>query len=471
MQGELRRCPVCSERTVARKCEADGAVTVRPVECTAGEIGPGTLLDGRIRIGELIGKGGFAKVWGGVDSGGVELAVKVMSKAYVAADLENIRRFVREAEITSRLVHGNTIRVFDVGQTADGQLLLIMERLRGHALTHRLRHLRHDRALMPVAEAISIGVQVLNSLVEAHGHGLVHRDLKPDNIFLHRAGKGRIVKVIDFGIAHRDGSEMTRVGQVLGTPAYMSPEQARGATIDGRADLYSLGVILFQCLTARIPYPEEDNPLMTMMHHVMSPIPDPREYRPELEAPLAALVMQALGKEPDSRYADASAMRSALRACRGEPATPQRRASSPQRPPVDRRAPRSTAQIAAARGRTRPGPVPPTARPPASAPPPLPMATDGAAPPPIPMPAEDTAPPPIPLEVAPPPLPVAFADDGMPPPVPTLATRATPPPPPPPPPSVLTPGAVPAPPPGGASVRPRLSSRAEARRMPLKPDS
>lgn len=406
---------------------------MRLLDCTAGEIRPGTVLDGRIAVGELIGRGGFAKVWGARDFNGTDLAIKVMSKAYVAADIENIRRFVREAEITSRLVHGNTIRVFDVGQTEDGQLLLVMERLRGHALTHRLRHLRYDKALMPVDEAIQIGVQVLSSLTEAHGAGLVHRDLKPDNIFLHRVGKGRIVKVIDFGIAHRDGSEMTRVGQVLGTPAYMSPEQARGAAIDGRADLYSLGVILFQLFTGRVPFPDEDNPLMTMMHHVMSPIPDPREFRPELGEAAAELTMRALAKEAEGRFEDAGKMRDALRACLAPTGA---RSAAPRRE-RDRRAPRSAAQVAAARRRHAP---------PADRPPPLPSAAKSA--------ADDVAvpvgaalvggvaigavalgaapevPPPLPA-VVPPPLPSAIPSQAIPPPPPSrrpTLSRLNPPP-------------------------------------------
>ncbi len=368
---EVRQCPVCGESTEARRCPKDDAATVRTIASTAATIGPGAILDGRIRITEVIGAGGFARVYGAIDDiSGRELAVKVMSKAYIASDADNIRRFVREADITSRLVHGNTIRVFDVAQTADGQLLLLMERLRGHTLTHRLRHLRHDHGLMPEPEAVTIAVQVLNSLVEAHGSGLVHRDLKPDNIFLHRvSATGRIVKVIDFGIAHRHGSEMTQVGQVLGTPAYMSPEQARGAAIDGRADLYSLAIILFQCLTARIPYPEEDNALMTMMHHVISPIPDPRAFRPELHEALAAILRRALAKDPNDRFATASEMRLALRAVNKVADAPRRPASGepagvgtlaagamPTRPA--RRLPRSAAQIALAKTSARPPPSP-----------------------------------------------------------------------------------------------------------------
>ncbi|MCB9738018.1 MAG: serine/threonine protein kinase [Deltaproteobacteria bacterium] len=418
MAAHERQCPVCGSATSARACAEDGAATVRLLDCTAGEIRPGTVLDGRIAVGELIGRGGFAKVWGARDFSGTDLAIKVMSKAYVAADIENIRRFVREADITSRLVHGNTIRVFDVGQTEDGQLLLVMERLRGHALTHRLRHLRHDKVLMAVDEAIQIGVQVLSSLTEAHGAGLVHRDLKPDNIFLHRVGKGQIVKVIDFGIAHRDGSEMTRVGQVLGTPAYMSPEQARGAAIDGRADLYSLGVILFQLFTGRVPFPDEDNPLMTMMHHVMSPIPDPRAFRPELGEAAAELTMRALAKEAEGRFEDAATMRDALRACLAPASAP----STAPRRERDRRAPRSAAQVAAARRRHAP---------PVDRPPPLPSSVkttaESVA---VPVAALPEAPPPLPAAV---PLPATAPSQAIPPPPPSrrpTLSRLNPPPPP-----------------------------------------
>ena len=380
----LRICPICGARTPARTCEVEGAGTVRPIACDGAAIGPNVLLDGHIRVVDVIGAGGFARVYGGIDERtGIPVAIKVMSKAYIAADSDIIRRFVREAEITSRLVHGNTIRVYDVGQTLDGQLLLLMERLNGATLTHRLRHLRHDREMMPVDEAIHIANGVLSSLIEAHGVGLVHRDLKPDNVFLQRVGeRARIVKVIDFGVARREGSEMTRVGQVLGTPAYMSPEQARGSAIDGRADLYSVGVILFQCLTGRTPYPDEDNPLMTMMHHVLSPVPDPREFRADLDADLAAIVLRALAKTPEERFDDAAAMRSALRV--------RDRSVLPGPPPRDsmqnandatrtvgiRRAPRSIAQVATSRTRANmpavqitPGGCTPMAGPPPPPPP------------------------------------------------------------------------------------------------------
>jgi tRNA A-37 threonylcarbamoyl transferase component Bud32 len=520
---EMRQCPVCGQATDGRRCSRDDAATVRPVPSTAAAIGPGAVLDGRVRITEVIGAGGFARVFGAVDDlSGRELAVKVMSKAYIAADADNIRRFVREAEITSRLVHGNTIRVFDVGQTADGQLLLLMERLRGHTLTHRLRHLRHDQALMPPNEAVTIGVQVLNSLLEAHGSGLVHRDLKPDNIFLHRVSeRGRIVKVIDFGIAHRDGSEMTQVGQVLGTPAYMSPEQARGSSIDGRADLYSLGIILYQCLTGRIPYPEEDNALMTMMHHVLSPIPDPREFRPELTEDFAAVIRRALAKEAQDRFADAGEMRTALRALRcfgitqRPAAVPVASAGTTARP---RRAPRSAAQIALGRTRSAPPPSVRPSTPAAAAPaaaaaagatlaspelrpaPPPPPSTGRAAPPPPPLrrleaggelldfdaleiddiddfddvddilPIDDAtaAPPPIPsAAAAPPPIPAAAA---APPPIPAAAAAPTPIPaaavaPPPIPAAAVVP-TPPPPPPRSASATSRL--RLE-RRAPSPP--
>ena len=366
-----RVCPLCGGQTVARCCEVEGAPTVRPVGCDAASIGPGALLDGKVRIVEVIGVGGFAKVYGAIDEHThAELAVKVMSKAYIASDPDNICRFVSEAEITSRLTHGNTIRVYDVGQTADGQLILIMERLRGHSLTQRIRDLRQAQQRMPIDEAAQIAIGVLNSLVEAHASGLVHRDLKPDNIFLHRAGeRGRIVKVIDFGIAHREGSEMTKVGQALGTPAYMSPEQARGQSIDGRADLYAVGVILYQLLTGGTPFPEVANPLMTMMHHVLTPVPDLRAARPEASPALAALVTQALAKEPARRFADAAEMRMTLRSVVGASpvvsAGPTRaelgpvgdvRSGGPPRlarralgTSTERRAPRTAAEIAVAR--------------------------------------------------------------------------------------------------------------------------
>ena len=311
----MRHCLNCGQYLKDRTCPTDGWPTLRVVRGTGAALGAGITIAGRYRLDDYIGAGGFAKVFGGVDMRTKQrIAVKVLSKAFNADNAEAAKRFVREAATTSTLTHGNTIRLFDYGQTQEGQLFLVMERLEGESLGAKLRLLREDGVQMETAAIVAIGSGVLQSLNEAHGRAMVHRDLKPENIFLHRIGKGRpIVKVLDFGIVRSEGSKMTQAGQPIGTPTHMSPEQAQGHAIDPRSDLYSLGVVLYECATGKLPFHEASSAWVTMLAHVTDPVPPILAVSPEREPELARVIEKSLAKKPDERWQNAGEMREALR--------------------------------------------------------------------------------------------------------------------------------------------------------------
>ena len=261
----------------------------------------------------MIGKGGFGAVFAAKHSlTGQEIVLKVM-RPEVASDPIQVKRFLNEARISSQLSHPNTVRTFDFGQTDDGLLYLAMERLHGDELA---RVLKRDAPLDPL-RVIRIGIGVLKSLSEAHAAGLVHRDLKPGNIFLLNVhGETDFVKLIDFGIAKSiepgEEEDLTRTGLAIGTPKYMSPEQGRAEALDGRSDLYSLGIILYEALAGRVPF-EATSAMSMIVAHMQTPPPDVRTLAPEgLPPGLAAIVMKALSKEPWQRFRDAEEMREKL---------------------------------------------------------------------------------------------------------------------------------------------------------------
>ncbi len=271
----------------------------------------GRVVLGRYRIDRRIGSGGMGSVYAGVQLAvGREVALKVLRQDLMAH--EHIRqRFRREAEVIGRLDHPNTIRLFDYGETEDGLALMVTELLRGSALNERLK----QEGPMSVEEVLDLGEGVARSLAEAHAAGLVHRDLKPANIFLVQVGSTVVPKVLDFGIARIMDEEATRItstGQVFGTPRYMSPEQAIStADVDARADLYSLGLILYEGLVGQPPFVAQTSYQYLSAHASQSP-PKLRERFPAAPADLEALIDQCLQKEPDARPSSATELADAL---------------------------------------------------------------------------------------------------------------------------------------------------------------
>ncbi|MBE9608978.1 serine/threonine-protein kinase [Chitinilyticum piscinae] len=253
---------------------------------------------GRYRLEGELGKGAMGLVYRGLDQAiGRPVAIKTMALAEEFDDdqlAEARERFFREAETAGRLTHPNIVTVFDVGET-DGLAYIAMELLAGATLDD---HAGPDR-LLPLEETLQIVRQVALALEYAHKQQVVHRDIKPANVMYDPAS--RKVKVTDFGIARLTDSSRTKTGVVLGTPSFMSPEQLAGQRVDGRSDLYSLGVLLYQLVSGYLPF--NGGSLAELMYAIANLLPtDPRHYRPELPNLLVAIIMRALQKDPAQRF-------------------------------------------------------------------------------------------------------------------------------------------------------------------------
>jgi serine/threonine-protein kinase len=281
----------------------------------------GTTLADRYEIVGRVGVGGMGTVYRARQVGlAREVALKVL-RPEGSADRETVARFEREAKAMSLLLHASTVRVLDFGEDPSGYLYLAMELLEGESLGKRIER----EGALDVREAMRIARQILCSLAEAHGKGLVHRDLKPDNVFLAKiAGEPLpVTKVLDFGIAkvfRQDAPQLdqleTQAGTVFGTPRYMSPEQAQGKALDPRSDLYSVGVLLHQMLVGRPPFVDTDA-VVVMSKHIREMPKALREAAPHRPIPrsLERVVLRALAKSPRARPASAEEFERELMAC------------------------------------------------------------------------------------------------------------------------------------------------------------
>ncbi|MFO8072581.1 MAG: serine/threonine-protein kinase [Polyangia bacterium] len=265
---------------------------------------------GRYRLVRLIGEGGMGGVYEGEHTMlGRKAAVKVLHPEFTKTR-ESVERFLREAQAASAIGHPNIIDVFDIGRSADNEVFMIMELLSGESLEQTL-----DREQkLPPDRAVAIVLQVLSALNAAHDKRIIHRDLKPGNVFLAIDKRGRPeVKLLDFGVAKIHGPEeadtsLTAPGTILGTPDYLSPEQARGAKeIDQRIDIWSAGVMLYEVLGGRLPFVGDT--YNEVLGKILLDQPPPlRELRPDLPENLCAVVERAMAKSPDERYSSAAEM-------------------------------------------------------------------------------------------------------------------------------------------------------------------
>ena len=302
---EVSLCPACGATLVPFPADLD----------------LGTVLPGDIRIVRLLDEGGMGAVFVGVQEGlRREVAVKVM-RSELSRDPAITRRFLEEGPLLAQLEHPNTVRVLHQGRTAEGLLFLVMELLRGRTL----RDLLVEQRCLTVDRMLRIALQVCNSLEEAHGKGLVHRDLKPEHVFLQdHPGNPDFVRVFDFGIARRgedaDVDRLTQPGMVFGTITYMSPEQANGDEVDQRADIYSLGVVFHEMLTGD-PIFRSANPLAVLMRKLTYEPTPIRVKQPELEVPaeLDDLIARMLASRSASRPASMGEVRDVLLRLMAEP--------------------------------------------------------------------------------------------------------------------------------------------------------
>lgn len=258
-------------------------------------------------LGEKIGSGGMGVVHKAHHQGlHRDVAVKFLH-AHLADDAEAVERFLREARLIARMDHPNIVRVTDTGRWDDGRPYLVMELLGGESLAERLA-----RGPLPEPEAVEVACQVLEALSVAHREGIVHRDIKPGNV---RLCPGGVAKLLDFGIARASaGTALSGTGSMIGTPAYMSPEQAEGKTAGPSSDLYSVGILLYEMLTGDVPF-KADTPLVVLRMHTDRPVP---KLPDGVSKRTRRAVERALEKKPDRRPADAAAM---IRELRSGPTT------------------------------------------------------------------------------------------------------------------------------------------------------
>jgi serine/threonine-protein kinase len=269
----------------------------------------GTLAAGRYRIIKQLGEGGMGRVYL-AEHVAIEkrVALKVLRAEY-ASKGEIVKRFQQEAISASRIKHPNVLDVFDFGQLDNGCFYLAMEFLEGHDLADELQR----RRVLDAATGIRVSMQICRALAAAHQSGVVHRDMKPENVFLQRTADGEeIVKIVDFGIAQLRSKDaavpetkrrLTRTGMIFGTPEYMSPEQAGGKHADLRADIYAVGIIMYEMFTGAVPFTGETF-LGVLTKHLNEPAPPLSTVFPELaiSAQLQAVIMRALVKDPNVRY-------------------------------------------------------------------------------------------------------------------------------------------------------------------------
>jgi serine/threonine-protein kinase len=280
---------------------------VRTADGGGSQLRPGMTFAGRYEVKEILGAGGMGVVYRAFDRELQEpVAIKTLKSEAMAGGAA-LDRFKQEIRLARRIAHRNVVRTYDLGEQ-NGMYYLTMEYVEGTSL----KQLIVSRGKLPVSVTLTVGKQLCRALEVAHAEGVIHRDIKPQNIVVDPNG---FLKVMDFGIARLanppQGKGLTEAGTSIGTPDYMSPEQLSGAELDPRSDLYAAGVVLFECLTGRVPFEAETTWALIAKHLEEEP-PDPRATTPEVPGPLAAVILKAMAKSPKDRFESASEMHDAL---------------------------------------------------------------------------------------------------------------------------------------------------------------
>ena len=294
----------------------------------------GELIADRYELHELVGSGGMSYVFRAHDRLlERSVAIKVLHEQY-SSDEEYVERFRREARSVAQLAHPNIVTVIDRGED-EGRQYIVFEYVEGENLKGLL-----SQGALPVDQALRYGLQIAGALEFAHKRGLVHRDVKPQNVLLTEEGEP---KVTDFGIARSiDVQSVTQSGTVLGTSDYIAPEQARGEEVDARTDIYSLGVVIYELLTGEVPY-SGDNFVAVAMQHLHDPVPSVLDRRPDVPVRLDLAVQRAMAKEPAERFDSMEELSGELERCYGDLGSDEeatRIVRAPRRPRVKRPRPK-----------------------------------------------------------------------------------------------------------------------------------
>ncbi|MFN8417802.1 MAG: protein kinase [Anaerolineae bacterium] len=268
---------------------------------------------GKYQVLERLGRGGMADVYRAYQPGMDRyVAIKVMH-GHLSEDPGFIERFKREAQSVGTLRHPNIVQVIDFDSFGD-EYYMVMEYVEGDSMKAMLT----KRGALPVTEALTLMIKITDAVAYAHAAGMIHRDLKPANILLGKRNPNEPI-LTDFGIAKILGaSNLTGSGVAVGTPTYMSPEAGRGEKVDERADIYSLGIMLYEMVTGTLPY-DADTPWAVILKHNNDPLPPPRSLAPDLPAGVERIILRALAKNPDDRYHTAAEFRDALRTALSTP--------------------------------------------------------------------------------------------------------------------------------------------------------
>lgn len=286
--------------------EASDAAMLSPPAAVTGALAPGTIIQGRYEIGQVIGEGGMGRVYQVYDRQLEKTFAAKILNAQLVKDAASVKRFEQEARAAAALTHANLVPVYDYGQSESGLPFIVMDYLQGQDLAAMIQ----QEGFLDKNRALDIVLQTCEAVAHAHQKNVIHRDLKPSNIFVTRSSDGNdIVKVLDFGIAkiHQQPGQkaetLTQTGELFGSPLYMSPEQCLGNVIDQRSDIYAIGCVLYEMLTGQAPF-SAANPIKTILKHINE---DPKPASDvmndgSIPADLNAVVMRCLEKDPSDRY-------------------------------------------------------------------------------------------------------------------------------------------------------------------------